>query len=246
MLTRLRLLPLLIVAAISFAQPARAEALATQGIGLQTCQKIATDVKPEEGLDNGVNLMMYAWAQGYLSAANVSMLVHRNEATDMRLLDDAKVLTMIVEYCRANPNDKPIGALDRYLAGAPKVQGPQQASAQPPASQPTTAAAPAAPAAKQSRDLSIVNRTGYPIKFIGVNPPGDEVWNENEIKGVMAEGANVRVSFAATDKGCRWNIKVTWQDDNTSSIFRGIDVCKVTTVTLRYNKRTDQASYTTE
>jgi hypothetical protein len=240
--TCIRLPLLLIVAAFFFASSARAEALATQGIGLQSCQKIAAELKPQDGLNNALNLMMYAWAQGYVSAANVSMLVHKNEATDMRLLDDAKVLDMIAEYCRANPNDKPIGALDRYLASAPKVQGPQQASAQA-ASQPTTAAA---PAAKQSRDLNIVNRTGYPIKFIGVNPPGDEVWNENELKGAMAEGANVRVSFVSTDKGCRWNIKVTWQDDNTSSIFRGIDVCKVTTVTLRYNKRTDQASYTTE
>jgi len=37
--------------------------------------------------------------------------------------------------------------------------------------------------------------------------------------------------------------KVTWTDDS-SSIFRGLDLCKISTVTLKYNKATDTASYT--
>ena len=36
------------------------------------------------------------------------------------------------------------------------------------------------------RDFTLVNATGYPIKFLGVNPPGDNVWNENELSGILA------------------------------------------------------------
>jgi hypothetical protein len=96
------------------------------------------------------------------------------------------------------------------------------------------------------RDFTVVNATGYPIKFLGVNPPNDNVFNENELSSVLGNGASFKVKFSGADKGCTWNIKVTWADDNTSSIFRGLNLCTINTVTLKYNKQTDEASYTTD
>lgn len=96
------------------------------------------------------------------------------------------------------------------------------------------------------RDFTIINSTGYPIKFIGVNPPGDNVYNENELNGTLADGKTVNVKFSGADKGCTWNMKVTWADDNTSSFFNNMDLCKISKVTLKYNKSTDTASYTWE
>jgi len=104
----------------------------------------------------------------------------------------------------------------------------------------------ASPSFADDRDFTIVNATGYPIKFIGVNPPGDNVWNENELDGILPDGGKKRVKFSNADKGCMWHIKVTWADDNTSSIFRGLNLCKIETVTLKYNRKTDEATYTTE
>ena len=96
------------------------------------------------------------------------------------------------------------------------------------------------------RDFTIINATGYPIKFIGVNPPGDEVWNENELGKVLTDGDSIAVKFSGADKGCTWNIKVIWADDNTSSIFRSLNLCEINSVTLKYNRATDTASYTTK
>ena len=93
------------------------------------------------------------------------------------------------------------------------------------------------------RDFTVVNGTGYDIKGLFINPPGDNVFNENELKGVLGDGNKFDVKFTGADKGCTWNMKVTWTDDS-SSIFRGLDLCKISTVTLKYNKATDTASYT--
>lgn len=93
------------------------------------------------------------------------------------------------------------------------------------------------------RNFTIVNATGYAIKFVGVNPPGDNVYNENELSSVLNDGAQFAVKFTGSDKGCVWNIKVTWADDNSSSFFKGLDLCQITTVTLKYDKATDTASY---
>ena len=96
------------------------------------------------------------------------------------------------------------------------------------------------------RDFTIVNATGYPIKFLGVNPPNDNVFNENELSSVLGNGNQFKVKFSGADKGCTWNIKVTWADDNSSSIFRGLDLCTINNVTLKYNRASDTASYTTD
>ena len=100
--------------------------------------------------------------------------------------------------------------------------------------------------AADQRDFTIVNATGYPIKFLGVNEPKDNVWNENELSSILGNGASFKVKFSNADKGCTWNIKVTWADDNTSSIFKGLNLCTINTVTLKYNKASDEASYTTD
>lgn len=102
-----------------------------------------------------------------------------------------------------------------------------------------------APSMADDRNFTVVNATGYAIKFLGVNAPGDEVWNENELSGNLGNGAKFDVKFSGADKGCTWNIKVTWADDNSSSIFRGLNLCTINAVTLHYNKSTDVASYTT-
>lgn len=96
------------------------------------------------------------------------------------------------------------------------------------------------------RDFIVVNATGYPIKFIGINPPGDEIWNENELDSVLPDGASFKVEFTGIERGCVWNIKVTWADDGTSAYFRDVNLCKLNKITLKYNRSNDMASYIPE
>jgi hypothetical protein len=97
------------------ALPARAEPLLAQGIGTSNCARLAADIKPSEGLGNPVNMMLYSWVQGYVSAANVALLEYNSTHLDMSVLTDAKVLGMIADYCKAHPDKKPANALDDYI-----------------------------------------------------------------------------------------------------------------------------------
>ena len=101
---------------------AGAEPLLTQGIGTSSCSRLAGDLKPGEGLGNPVNLMAYAWAQGYLSAANISLLEADAKHVDMAQLDEAKVINMLITFCKANPDLQPLEALNEYLRKSPKVK----------------------------------------------------------------------------------------------------------------------------
>ena len=95
--------------------PAKADPLLSQGIGVSNCARVATDIKPSEGLDNPVNLMLYAWVQGYISAANVALLEYDGRYVNMADLTVSNVLQMVQDYCKSHPDKKPAQALDAYL-----------------------------------------------------------------------------------------------------------------------------------
>ena len=100
----------------AFTPASAAEPLLSQGIGTSNCARIVNDIKPNDGLGDPVNLMLYAWVQGYISAANVALLEYDAKHVDMADLTDVKVLGMLQDYCKAHPDKKPANALDAFRA----------------------------------------------------------------------------------------------------------------------------------
>ncbi len=106
---------------------AQAEPLATQGIGTSSCGRLVNDLNPSEGLNNPVNVMLYAWVQGYVSAANIALLEDGSKHVDLSTLDENKVLNLVIGYCRANPEKKPVTAIDDLIRKSTKVKAKWEA-----------------------------------------------------------------------------------------------------------------------
>jgi hypothetical protein len=102
---------------------ASADPLTTAGIGVTNCQKLATDMKPEEGFNNTANILIYFWVQGYMSAANITTLESDSNYIDLSKFDEKTVLPMIYDYCSKNPDKKPISLIDSLLEKTEKISG---------------------------------------------------------------------------------------------------------------------------
>jgi hypothetical protein len=109
-----------------FATPTRAEPLLTQGIGTQSCGKLAADLKPSEGLNHPPNYLLFYWVQGYVSAANIHLLNEYTDYVDMNDVDVAVILKLVADFCRANPDKKPISAIDQFIREANKVKAEEK------------------------------------------------------------------------------------------------------------------------
>jgi hypothetical protein len=96
--------------------------------------------------------------------------------------------------------------------------------------------------AADERNFTIVNGTGYELSFIGVNPPDDNDFGENELSSGLADGGSVYVKFNGADKGCVWNIKVKWTGYSEQVFFEGLDLCKIDKVTLKYDRETKKTT----
>lgn len=98
--------------------------------------------------------------------------------------------------------------------------------------------------AADDRNVTVVNGTGYGIKFLGFNNPGDDDWSDNELGGEMANGADVYVKFNTADKGCKWNIRIDWADAGYPGVlWKDVDLCSIETLTLKYDRASDTTSF---
>jgi hypothetical protein len=100
----------------------QAEPLTTAGVGLASCQKLAADLKPEEGFNHLPNALVYYWVQGYMSAANIATLEGDSDHIDLSLYDEKRILPAIKEFCEKNPTQKPITLIDEILSSAPRIK----------------------------------------------------------------------------------------------------------------------------
>ena len=97
--------------------------------------------------------------------------------------------------------------------------------------------------AADQRNVTVVNGTGYGIKFLGFNNPGDDDWSDNELGGDLADGGSIYVKFNTADKGCKWNFRIDWADEGYPGVlWRNLDLCSIDVITLRYDRATDKTS----
>jgi len=96
------------------------------------------------------------------------------------------------------------------------------------------------------RNITIYNATGYGIKFIGVNPPGDDDFDENELSEVLRDGQSVYIKFNQADKGCNWTIKIEWaMAGYPSPLIPNVNLCTIDDIRLLYDRATGVTSYQT-
>jgi hypothetical protein len=101
--------------------------------------------------------------------------------------------------------------------------------------------------AADSRNVTVVNETGYAIKFLGFNGPDDglDEW-DNELEETLKNQESTYVEFENENEGCVWNIKVEWKDYDEAVLWKNVNLCKITALRLRYDSGTKTTSFLAE
>ena len=120
--TRLALALVLGAALAGLATTGRADPLLRQGIGLQSCEKLASQLKPGGGLDHLPNALLFYWFQGYISAANIHLLNEYTDYVDAGAIDEAAITKLVAEFCKTNPDKRPVNAIDKFIQDATKIE----------------------------------------------------------------------------------------------------------------------------
>ena len=90
------------------------------------------------------------------------------------------------------------------------------------------------------QDFTLLNNTGYTIAELYVSPSKSDDWEEDVLgRDVLAEAERTAVRFSRREDACLWDLKVVYADD-TESQWQGVNLCEVSVVALRYDRRTGE------
>jgi hypothetical protein len=98
------------------------------------------------------------------------------------------------------------------------------------------------PAFAGDETLTVKNRTGYTISEIYIAPASSDNWEEDVMgSDELATGTSVDVDFSKSEDTCKWDLRAVY-DDKSAAVWRNIDLCKISTISLFYNANTNVTS----
>lgn len=104
----------------------------------------------------------------------------------------------------------------------------------------------ASPSMAADQDFTLKNRTGYTIDRVYVSAAKTDDWEEDVMgRDILGDGESVDIEFAASEGACRFDLKVVY-DDKEEAIWEGLNLCSISTVTIRYNRKTGETSAITD
>lgn len=112
----------LALVSLSLTGQSRAEPILRGGIGLQSCEKLAADIKPADGFNHLPNALLFYWVQGYLSAANIYLLNEYTDYVDVGSVTAEIILPLVADFCKANPDKRPVNAIDDFIKKSKKIE----------------------------------------------------------------------------------------------------------------------------
>jgi hypothetical protein len=95
------------------------------------------------------------------------------------------------------------------------------------------------PAFAAEETLKVNNRTGYTINEIYIAPASSDNWEEDVMgDDALVTDTSVDIDFSKSEDTCKWDLKAVY-DDKTTAVWRNVDLCKISTISLFYNAATD-------
>ncbi len=93
-------------------------------------------------------------------------------------------------------------------------------------------------------DFELKNATGYDIEAIYVDPSDSDNWSGNILHNddELADGATASVTFEGDPESCKWDLKVDWVGDYEPTVWHDLNLCKISKITLKYNRKTDETT----
>jgi len=95
-------------------------------------------------------------------------------------------------------------------------------------------------------DFTLVNRTGYDISEVYISPANKNNWGRDRLGRNLLENGRSKLFTFADRANCVQDLKVVFNDDDSSVVWEDFDLCELHKITIRYNRRTGEVSAQSE
>lgn len=95
-------------------------------------------------------------------------------------------------------------------------------------------------------DFTLVNRTGYTIREVYISPSHKNAWGRDRMGDGVLDQAKARLFKFSDKSACKQDIKVVFDDDDSEVVWEEFDLCELSKITLKYNRKTREVLADTE
>ena len=101
-------------------------------------------------------------------------------------------------------------------------------------------------ASASDADFTLVNKTGYALREVYLSPAHKTKWGSDRLGSNTLENNKSRVFKFADKASCVQDLMVVFDDDGSDVTWEDFDLCDLTKITLKYNRKTKLVSADTE
>jgi hypothetical protein len=106
-------------------------------------------------------------------------------------------------------------------------------------------AAPSATYAAGEQNFRLTNKTGYTVSEVYVSPHNAKSWQEDVMgQDTLGDGESVNISFNRGSTACVWDLKVVYEDDDSSAEWGNFNLCTISQITIYYDEDSGKTSAT--
>lgn len=92
------------------------------------------------------------------------------------------------------------------------------------------------------QDFTLVNKTGYEINKVFGRESGTRDWGSDILgRDTLDDGESVLIKFDHDENACKWDMRVVYSDNDTST-WTGLNLCKISKVTLFWDRRNQRTT----
>jgi hypothetical protein len=102
------------------------------------------------------------------------------------------------------------------------------------------------PALAGDADFTLVNRTGYTLREVYVSPTHKNAWGKDRMGDNVLDNGKARLFKFSDKSSCKQDLKIVFDDDDSEVIWEEFDLCELSKITLKYNRKTREVSADTE
>lgn len=95
-------------------------------------------------------------------------------------------------------------------------------------------------------DFTLLNRTGYTLREVYVSPSHKNAWGKDRMGDGFLDNGKSRLFKFSDKSACKQDLKVVFDDDDSEVIWEEFDLCELSKITLKYNRKTREVSADTE
>nr|WP_295785438.1 hypothetical protein [Rhodoferax sp.] len=95
-------------------------------------------------------------------------------------------------------------------------------------------------------DFTLVNKTGYTIREVYISPTHKEAWGKDRMGEGFLDHGKSRLFKFSDKSACKQDLKVVFEDDDSSVVWEEFDLCELSKITLKYNRKSREVSADTE